>query len=227
MLMDLNQSGLFFVPKRWQRASVIRWLKRAHAWAGFWGALLFLTMGVSGITLNHREKLKIDTGEPAEVSAMDIAVKPGSIPDEKALGRWAKAQFGLRGEGRPPRGGDNRPGGGGKRFMGKVRPEAPKWALSFNAPDGKLDVSYVPGSASVAVRQSANGFFGTLKNLHKGIGLGLAWVLFIDTIAGALITMSLTGFLLWSRLHGPRLLAGGIVLTSLSVAAAAVWPFWM
>jgi uncharacterized protein len=52
----------------------------------------------------------------------------------------------------------------------------------------------------------------------------MVWVLFLDTIAGALIVMSLTGFLLWTRLHGPRLLAGGLVGGSLALAAWAVLP---
>ena len=60
-LPRLNQSGLLFVPKSWQRVKIINWLKRIHAWAGFWGALLFLLMGTSGFLLNHRDKLKIDT----------------------------------------------------------------------------------------------------------------------------------------------------------------------
>jgi uncharacterized protein len=37
--------------------------------------------------------------------------------------------------------------------------------------------------------------------------------------------MSITGFLLWSRLHGSRLLAGGIVATSAVLATASIWPF--
>ncbi len=49
-----NQSGLFFVPKRWQSAGFLRWLKRIHAWTGFWGALFFLLLGTSGFLLNHR-----------------------------------------------------------------------------------------------------------------------------------------------------------------------------
>jgi hypothetical protein len=57
--------------------------------------------------------------------------------------------------------------------------------------------------------------------------LGLAWVLFIDTIAGALVAMSLTGFLLWTRLHGSRLLAGGIMLASLMFAASAAGPYML
>jgi len=223
----LNQSGLLFVPRAWQRAAALRWLKRVHAWTGFWGALLFLLMGSSGFLLNHRDTLKIDTGEPVEVSAMDIAVPAGSIPDEAALGRWAQREFGLASEPRPPRGGREGAGRerpGRQRFLGADRPAAERWELSFNHPNGRLNVAYVPGSASVAVRQEAQNPLGFIKNLHKGSGAGIAWVLFIDTIAGALLTMSLTGFLLWTRLHGPRLAAGAIVAASTGVALWAIWP---
>lgn len=225
----LNQSGLLFVPARWQRVKFIRWLKKIHAWTGFWGALLFFTLGLSGVLLNHRSIMKIDTGEPVEVSAMDIAVDPARLPDEKALGKWAAKEFGLatkprapRPEGGPPR---EEKGSANKRFMGRERPEAEKWVQSFTHPNGRLTVEYVPGSRSVSVRQEATNLLGFLKNLHKGTGLGLVWVLFVDTIAGALVAMSLTGFLLWTRLHGTRLLAGGIVAASLGLAAAGLWPF--
>ena len=239
----LNQSGLLFMPRRWQRANVLRWLKRTHAWTGFWGALLFLMMGISGFFLNHRDTMKIETGEPVEVSAMDIAVPAGSIADKDQLGRWAQREFGLTSEPREPRGkgGRERGGkreavegssdaggaarsGGEKRFLGKARPEAEKWELSFNHPNGRLTVEHVAGSASVAVRQEAQTPLGFIKNLHKGSGLGVAWVLFVDTIAGALVVMSLTGFLLWSRLHGSRLLGGGLVVGSFVVGSWAIWP---
>ncbi|WP_419815288.1 PepSY-associated TM helix domain-containing protein [Glacieibacterium sp.] len=248
-LPRLNQSGLLFVPKAWQRAKVINWLKKIHAWTGFWGALLFLMMGTSGFLLNHRtEKLKIVSGEPIEISAVDIAVKPGEIADADALGVWAKAALDLRAEGKAPRGrpGGEGPGGrggrgregggagggegggaGGERhsFNGQAVAEPEKWVREFTMPDGKVTVSYVPGAPFVSAKRDSNGFFGTIKNFHKGVGLGVAWVLFLDTIAGALITMSITGFLLWSRLHGGRLLAGGIVVASFVVASSAIWPF--
>jgi uncharacterized protein len=221
-LPKLNQSGLLFVPSGWQRASAVRWLKRIHAWTGFWGALLFLMMGVSGFLLNHRDQLKIDTGEPVEVSAMDIAVAAGSITSEKVLAAWAKKEFNLANEAKPPK--DRRPDNNAKSFLGKERPEAEKWELAANHPNGRLTVEYVKGSASVSVKQTSQNIFGFIKNLHKGSGLGIAWVLFLDTIAGALIAMALTGFLLWSRLHGGRLLAGGLLIGSTAIATWAVWP---
>lgn len=227
----LNQSGLLFVPSSWQRAAFIRWLKKVHAWTGFWGALLFFMLGLSGVLLNHRSIMKIDTGEAVEVSAMDIAVDPARIPDEKALGAWAAKEFGLTTKPRPPRkearpegGSAGRESGGRKRFMGREHQEAEKWALAFSQANGRLTVEYVPGSRSVSVRQEADNVLGFIKNLHKGSGLGIGWILFLDSIAGALIAMSVTGLLLWTRMHGTRLLAGGIGLGSLALAVATVWP---
>lgn len=223
----LNQSGLLFFPSKWQRGHVIRWLKRIHAWTGFWGATLFLMLGISGVLLNHRDILKIETGEPVEVSAMNIAVPAGSIKDEKALGVWAKNEFNLETEARPPRG----EGGKGKgkpeakSFLGKERPEAEKWELNFNHVNGRITVEHVKGSASVAVKQTRQNLLGFLKNLHKGSGVGVAWILFMDTIAGALVAMAITGFLLWSRLHGGRLLAGSLLIGSTVLGTWAVWPF--
>ncbi len=219
----LNQSGLLFVPSKWQKGHAIRWLKRVHAWTGFWGAILFLMLGISGVLLNHRDILKIDTGEPVEVSAMDIAVPAGSIPDEKALGEWAKAEFNLVSEPRPPKGDKDK--SKPKAFLGKQRPEAEKWEVNFNHPNGRLIVEHVKGSGSVAVKQTSQNGLGFIKNMHKGSGVGIAWVLLMDSIAGALIAMAITGFLLWSRLHGGRLLAGFLLLGSTSLGTWAVWPY--
>jgi len=223
-----NQSGLLFVPSRWQRADFIRWLKKVHAWTGFWGALLFFMLGLSGVLLNHRSIMKIDTGEAVEVSAMDVAVDPALLPDRDALGRWAAKELDLTAEPRVPRrkGGEEEVSQGRERksFLGRELQEAKKWELVFSQANGKVAVEYVPGSSSISVRQEADNLLGVLKNLHKGSGLGVLWVLFLDTIAGALVAMSLTGFLLWTRLHGSRLVAGGIVAASLGLAVTATWP---
>lgn len=223
-----KQTGLLFVPSAWQRVAFIRWLKRIHAWTGFWGAVLFFALGLSGVLLNHRSTMKIDTGEPVEVSAMEIAVDPALLPDREALGRWAAREFALTAEPRPPRRKRGEQGAPRERqrksFLGREREEAQKWELAFPQVNGRVTVAYTPGSGSVSVRQDADNLFGVLKNLHKGSGLGVLWVLFMDTIAGALVAMSLTGFLLWTRLHGSRLVAGGIVTASLALAGAAIWP---
>jgi hypothetical protein len=53
--------------------------------------------------------------------------------------------------------------------------------------------------------------------------MGIGWVLLADTLAGGLIVLSLTGILLWTRLHGGRLAAAGLGFGSLVLAAAFTW----
>lgn len=229
--MALNQSGLFFVPGTWQSPKFLRWLKRVHAWTGFWGALFFLMMGISGFLLNHRGQMKIDTGEPVEVSTVQLPIVPGTITDADGLGKWAKKTLDLPVKAQAPKGA---PAEGAARaakatsetarFMGKDVGKVESWTRSFNMPDARVTVDYVPGANHVTAKRENNGVLGTLKNLHKGVGLPIAWVLFIDTIAGALITMALTGFLLWTRLHGSRLLAGALAGGALAWALAAAYP---
>ena len=245
---------LLFLPPSLNRPAVVQWLKRVHAWTGFWGALFFLMIGISGFTLNHRATLKIDTGEPQEVMAATLSVDPAAIRSADDLGKWAQTQFGtsiepksprgsggpgggegrgrseraggqggVRGEAQPRNGAQSDPGGRAE-FMGKEITQAPTWRQSFTGPGAVLTVEYTQGANTVKATKSAQTVFGALKNLHKGVGLSMWWVLFIDTIAGALIAMSLTGALLWSRLHGPRLAALAIVAVSVGLALAAAWP---
>ena len=63
----------------------------------------------------------------------------------------------------------------------------------------------------------------SLNRLHMASGMGVAWILLADTIAGSFIILSLTGILLWTRLHGPRLLAAALGLGSLTFAIFFVW----
>ena len=211
-----------FIPRRWNSGGVLKWLKRVHAWTGLWGALFFLLLGTSGFLLNHRAQLKIDTGEPVELAAVELPVAPGAIPSAEALGPWARRELHLPDEAQPPKG-----AAGPKRkpsFLGREVAEAETWSRTFAMPDARVTVDYVPGANHVTARREAVNALGVIKNLHKGVGVPVAWVLLIDTIAGALMTMALTGFLLWSRLHGPRLLAGALVGGSLVWALAAAVP---
>ena len=213
-----------FIPRGLQSGDFLKWLKRIHAWSGFWGVLFFLGLGLSGVLLNHRAQARIDTGEPVELAAVELAVVPGTIRDAKALGRWAKRELQLPVDAQPPRGkpGGDKPRGG--KFMGREVRIAEPLVQTFAMPDARVTVEYVPGSNHVTARREEVNALGVLKNLHKGVGLPIAWVLLIDTIAGALIVMALTGYLLWSRLHGPRLLAGALAGGSLLWALAAAVP---
>lgn len=212
-----------FLPAIMDKPDILRWLKKVHAWTGFWGALSFLLLGVSGFLLNHRSVAKIDTGAAKEVMSVSIPINPEEIQSLEALGKWAQARFNTK---LKPRNRTDKAIIGEKPvlFLGQEVMPSQIWRQRLYAPNAILYVEYTPGSTSVKARQSAQNGWGLIKNLHKGAGMGIAWVLFFDLMAGALIAMSLTGALLWSRLHGTRLLAIGIVLASLGMGVFAALP---
>jgi hypothetical protein len=72
----------------------------------------------------------------------------------------------------------------------------------------------------VTVKRSANTFLAMLTNMHKGVGLSVGWVLLIDTLAGSLVLLSLTGVLLWTELNKRKTV--GLVLVLGSITAAVV-----
>lgn len=212
-----------FIPRRWSSAVFLKWLKRVHAWTGLWGALLFLMLGASGVLLNHRQQMKIDTGKPVEVSLVKLPVARGAIPNADALGEWGTRVLALPGVPQPPKP-EAKSAAPSANFAGRRVKPVETWSRIFNLTNGRVTLEYVPGANHVTAKRDAIGMLATLKNLHKGVGLPIAWILLIDTIAGALIVMALSGFLLWSRLHGPRLLAGALAGGSLAWALAAGVP---
>ena len=214
-----------FLPRAMSRPNVLRWLKRVHAWTGVWGAMIFLFVGFTGVLLNHKAVMKIDTGAPQEVMSAVLPVEAGAIGDIDDLGRWGQENLGLAMKPRvtPLRTKPDET----VTFLGKTVQPAKIWRQRFYAPNAIVYLEYMPGATGVKATKVEQNLLGFLKNLHKGAGLGVAWVLFFDMVAGALIAMSITGILLWSRLHGSRLAAIGLVIGSLVLAGAAMTPSMM
>jgi len=56
--------------------------------------------------------------------------------------------------------------------------------------------------------------------LHLKIGLDVGWILLGDSLAGAMVFLSITGMLLWTKMRGLRLVMVGLVGTSTVLAMA-------
>jgi hypothetical protein len=93
------------------------------------------------------------------------------------------------------------------------------WTINFAAPKSSLQAEYWVGNHSVSVRRTDNGFVAALTNLHKGIGMPVAWILLVDTLAGSLILLSLSGLALWSLTRRKRTLGLAIFGSALAVTA--------
>ena len=207
-----KQETLLQPPKRiyW-----LKWLRRIHAWAGLWGAAMGLLFGVSGILLNHRAVMKIPAAQ-MEQSQIELALPEPPPANAKALALWLQSQLGI----------DREPGkisiepAKTVTWAGQSLLQPSQWRVDFHSPQHSVSAEYWIGNAFVSVKHQDANVFALITRLHKGVGMGVGWILLADTLAGGLVFLSLTGLLLWTKLHGSRLTMAGLGLTSLGLAAA-------
>lgn len=172
-----------------------------------------LLFGFTGILMNHRDIMKIPIGR-MEQTEIQLALPDLRPADPKAMAAWLGKNLQV----------DTR--------HAKIKREPAKeviwqnqtlkqpaaWHITVRNPQHMLSAEYWEGNAFVSVKRGNANLLQTLNNLHKGSGMGVGWVLLVDTLAGALLLLSMTGILLWTRLHGPRLAAAGLGLGSFSFA---------
>ena len=208
-----------------RRLTFVRWVRKTHGWFGQWGALLGLMTGTSGVWLNHRATLMLEL--PAQTQMNAQLALPNPAPSTSAdMATWLQVMLRMDRPANNVRIERARPvpwmerGGSDKPLM---QPE--RWMFAFGGPNRVVQVEYWAGNTSASVRTTENGFFATLTNLHKGVGMPIPWILLIDTLAGSLIFLSLSGVILWWETNRRRGL--GLTIFGLSSAATvslALWP---
>ncbi|HTR09312.1 MAG TPA: PepSY-associated TM helix domain-containing protein [Paraburkholderia sp.] len=205
--------------RRSRRAAFIKWLRKVHGWLGLWGAVLGLLFGATGFVLNHRtEPLRISPGAP-QVSTMQLAMPDPAPETPRDMIKWLRSQPDLKlpaRTGRMQKEPEREVAWGDRRI---VQPE--RWQMSFNSPGESVTVEYWVGNDKLTLKRSDNSLVSTITNLHKGVGMSIGWVLFIDSFAGALILLSLTGVLLWTELN-KRKTVGAVLLFGSIVVAVCV-----
>lgn len=200
--------------QRSRRTTFIKWLRKVHGWVGLWGAALGLLFGTTGFLLNHRAgPLRVSTGAP-QVTTMQVRLPQPAPGTPSDLAKWLEQELKLTGNPGRMRNEPSHPVAWGERSV--IQPE--HWQISFGSPRETTSAEYWVGNDFVTVKRNQNTFLATLTNLHKGTGLSVGWVLLIDTLAGSLILLSLTGVLLWTELNKRKTV--GVVLVLGSIIAA-------
>jgi hypothetical protein len=202
--------------QRSRRATFIKWLRKVHGWVGLWGAVLGLMFGATGFLLNHRGgPLKVSSGEP-QVEELQIPMPPQPPGSPMEMAQWLQRELKIDGKPGHVKREPAHPVAWGERRT--MQPEL--WQAGVFGTTQSVQAEYWVGNNYVAVKRTHHSFLTTMNNLHRGVGLGVGWVLLIDTIAGGMILLSLTGVLLWTELNRRRVV--GVVLVSGSVIAAVV-----
>ncbi len=195
---------------RSQRFVILKWLRKTHGWIGLWGAALGLVFGTTGILLNHRAIMKIPAATTQE-STVQLPLPSPAPADLAAMGEWLRKELSFDRSPTRSRSEPAKPVAWGDKAL--KQPE--HWTVNFATPQANVQVDYWLGNNSATVKRTDNNVWGTLNNLHKGVGVGVGWVLLADTIGGAIILLSLTGVLLWALTNRRRMLGTGIATVSL------------
>jgi hypothetical protein len=212
---SVNDSPLATASGR-NRISFIRWLRKMHGWIGLWGATLGLLFGSSGILLNHRAVLKIDAARSQE-STVQLPLPQPAPASAQDLAEWLRQELKLDHPNLKSREEKAHPVVWGDQDL--IQPA--HWQMSLTTARMNVQADWWVGSPFVTLKRSDNNFFAVLGNLHKGVGMGVAWVLLADTLAGSIILLSLSGVLLWTQLNR-RCVVGAIIGVGALLLTAAL-----
>lgn len=199
--------------KRLSRGNFLRWLRNTHGWLGLWGAALGLLFGVTGILLNHRQVMTLPYAQ-YEKSQIELALPTGEITSVQALSDWLQSELHIdklpfKAVAEPAK---------DVVWNGVLVKQPALWKADFHTPQYSIIAEYWVGNEFVSVKRQDANMFAFLNRLHKGVGMSAGWILLVDSLAGALIMLSLTGILLWTKMRKSRLLLTGLSGGSLVLA---------
>lgn len=202
-----------------RRAIFLTWLRKIHLYVGLWGALLGMLFGVTGFLLNHRAIMKIPVTYTAQ-KTVQVALPQKDFSSAQELSTWLQREMQFKPVAPPV---IKTEPAKAITWEGRDIRQPEKWAISLNRPDGGLNAEYFVGNRFVKLDRIDTTPLGTLARLHMSVGVNAFWVLLTDTIAGALILLSITGVLLWTQLHTVRSVA---VLATAGGLCWATWFMW-
>ncbi|HYN54082.1 MAG TPA: PepSY-associated TM helix domain-containing protein [Methylotenera sp.] len=196
-----------------QRGKTLRLLRKIHGWLGLWGALLGLLFGISGFLLNHRAVMKIPAVKMEETE-IQLPVSAPLPENAKAFTKFIQTSLNIQHEPTKPKGGK---GGKPEReatFMDKSIKQPEMFKIDFQLPQARIQAEYVVGNQFATIKREDANVWGFLTRMHKGVGANTGWVLLADSLAGAMLVLSITGVLLWTKMRGSRLAMAGLIGSS-------------
>ena len=184
-----------FMPGSWQTPTFLKWLRRTHAWLGLGGAVAGVLFSITTLFMEYDDFGLNDEAIPSEV--MEFEVPESALASWDDFRAYAREQVGARRSGAYPR-----------NFTPSDDPI--NYQVRFNSPGDAIDVRYQEGDEVAQATRTNRSFIDTLNRLHRAEGGPIGWRILSDAYTGALVVLALTGVLMWSRLHGRRLLGIGL-----------------
>lgn len=184
-------------PGRWKV-----WTRTIHIYASLLGLVLTSFFGVTGFVLNHEEWFAAETVQRTAEAELPDAVRVELEPLQVV--EAVRAEFSLSGR------------------LSAYEVDPAELRLRFERPGEISDVLIVLPSGHVELDQERYGAWSALTDLHTGERSGDLGRRLIDATAILLLTISISGFVLWLTLPKRRraglaalVVAGGLTLVAL------------
>ena len=209
------------LQRQQRRILITQWLRKTHGWFGLWGATLGLLFGTSGIWLNHRNLLPLPPMALTRNNS-ELALPEPAPANAQALAAWLQSALELKEPATSIKVEPSKKVAWAQKGDATPLMQPERWAINFGGPRMQIQVEAWAGNRSVSVRRVDSGLMSTLTNLHKGNGMPAAWILLVDTLAGSLILLSLSGLALWTLTNRRRMVGavifGAALTTTLGLA---------
>jgi hypothetical protein len=174
--------------------------------------MLGFVFGLTGFLMNHRAVMKIAV-DRAEVTHAQMTLTQ-SFQTPEALAEWLKTRAAMPNA----RVNIRQEPASTVRWRNDVVMQPERWNINLSTAKVAINAKHIPGSGVVDVETQDATAWGVLMRMHMSTGASSVWILAADTVAGALMFLTLTGVLLWSKFRAPRLLGLAILIALPSTA---------
>jgi uncharacterized protein len=182
-----------------------RLIRQLHLWIGAWGAVAAILFGLTGFVQNHRALLKLPQGESIEVSRIELPVPAADRKSPDVLRDWLRDAQHLDIERQRIEAGKT------VELNGQRIPQPAHWTFLGGNARTTLQGDYSEGANLITLRTLVQSPLAVMSRLHKGVGLGLSWILLTDSFALAMVVLGISGLLLWSRGRTKRQMVFSVV----------------
>jgi hypothetical protein len=140
-----------------------------------------------------------------EETEIQLAVSAPTPTNAKEFTQFIQRELNIQHEPVKPKGDKAGKPASEAKFMDKSVKQPETFKIDFQLPQAHIQAEYVAGNQFATVKREDANVWSFITRMHKGVGANTAWVLLADTIAGALLVLSITGVLLWTKMRGSRI----------------------
>lgn len=203
---------------RWREA----WIRKLHNYLGLYLLLFIWLFAISGLVLNHSGWAAAQFWKARQETSVERAIAPPTVAGDVAVATELMTQAGIVGE------------------LGEIKRSADGRTLDFQVvrPGKVFRVETRLDSARARITEIRLNAWGVMDALHKFTGVKMGepeqrrdwvmtklWSLAMDALALGLVTLVISGLLLWWRLPNKRLPGAAALVLGVVSCAFLVYGF--